>query len=406
MLTRDLVQFSVRKGRITPRFLARADPDVCEGVNQLVSLAHRAIGLSQDEVSESITIITQTFKRPKVGKGLAKLLTDAMSVQEPGDAPMALRECTFAAAMDALAKATPTQSEDTFVGAVVRQVIDDGCFTLDEANPAEDLRHRLHADLPRRRMIEQVEISDPDVLMDRYDLAIAQGLVMYSQSLELEIPDMERPEVRRLLRFMRFCRLVAHIERTSDGCRLQVEGPVRLFEGAKAYGLQLASFLSVIPTLPKWRLSAEVHWPRREPAQLELSHKHGLSSRFSGGAGHVPEAMTETIRRIQWPGWSVDTAPAPKIMGASSLAVPDFALVSEDGRQIVVELFHPFHRGALERRLVDLEVHPEAGYRLGVDKALLKDAALAQRVEAHPQAFQFRKFPSLRVLKTLIDAVE
>jgi hypothetical protein len=394
VLTRDLLLFTLRKGRIRPRFVDRADGALLEAARDLVDIAARAPGEPKKDIDAAMGGRAMIHPRPKVARGLVKLLQDRMEVAEPGDAALELRRAAFAASMAALEAADPdeafTQHERRLEAALGR--------------PLEEVRAALHADLPDARPVESFEPISAEALIDRYNLALAQGLVLYARRVELEVGRPERPEVRRLLRWMRFCRLVAHVEAGEDGCRLGVEGPAALFEGAKGYGLQLASFLAAVPMLGTWRLEAEVELPRRPAATLELTGADPLASTFSGGSGYVPEEVRAVLERARIPGWTVDLAPAPRTMGATGLAVPDFALVPERGAPLVVELFHRWHRGALERRLEELEASPDPSFRLGVDRALAKDPEVAARIEAHPQAFLFRGFPSARALARLAEA--
>ncbi|MBX2810186.1 MAG: DUF790 family protein [Myxococcales bacterium] len=393
MLTRDLVLFSVRNARVRPRFLARKDAQLQSVVAALVESHQTAVGQSLEAVEETMAVEVSRYRYPKVVRGLVKLLTDALTVEDPGDAAINLRRETFRAAMDVLKAVNGELTPEAYAKKVADEVGQD----------VSSLRQQLYADRPQRRLVTAVEEMDREGLMNRYDLALAQGLVMYSQRLSLQFPDLDRPEVRRMLRFMRFCRLVAKVERTKTACRLLVEGPAAIFEGSKGYGLQLASFLTVVPSLPEWSLHAEVHWPRRASAELILTPKDGLQPRVWGGAGYVPEEMRSVLNKIDEPGWSVDVAPAPEPVGATGLAVPDFALIPERGPTLKVELFHRYHRGALTRRLDELAMVPDPHYRLGVDRALVtQDAELSSRAKAHPQVFFFRSFPSRRIIRSLM----
>lgn len=392
MLTRELLHFTTRKGRIRPRFLNRKDEDLRRVVGELLTAADHALGSPKREVDEALGAIALGSDKPKVARGLVKLITDRMEVREPGEEAWRRRQQTYEVAMRTLASLAPNATLRDYERGVEAQLD----LSVDE------LRERLHEDLPDQRAVETYEPFDAEGLMDRYDLALAQGLVLYAQRLELEVPEADRPEVRRVLRFLRFCRLVAEVEPSEAGTRLLVDGPAAIFEGAKSYGLQMASFMTVVPTLSEWGLSAEVQLPRRSRARLDLSYKDPLSGRFSGGAGYVPNEVKEVLERVEIPGWTVDTFPHPRPVGARGLAVPDFALVSDAGPLLVVELFHRFHRGALERRLSDLEATPDPSFRVGVCRTLLKNEGLAERVESLPWAFSFRGFPSVRAIKALL----
>ncbi|MEO1235122.1 MAG: DUF790 family protein [Myxococcota bacterium] len=395
MLTRDLLLFSMRKGRVRPKFLDRADKALQPLAEAMVGLAEEAPGRPKREIDEALSALALGAKKPKVARGLVKLLTDRLEVAEPDEAVAEKRNRAFEASMSVLRSVSPEMSAENFAETVAAEV----------GVPLDKLREDLHADLPEARPILAFDALDAAALLDRYDLALAQGLVLHARAITLDLPPLGRPEVRRVLRFMRFCRLVATADRArlGDELRLTVDGPAALFEGAKSYGLQLASFLTVVPTLPKWRLEAEVRLPRRAPATLELTDADPLTGRFAGGAGHVPDELRAAAEGLSAPGWTVDLAPSPRTSGATGVRVPDFALVADDGRRLEIELFHRFHRGALHRRLDELEEHPEPELRLGIDRSLVKDPSLAARCDDHPQVFLFRGFPTQRALKKILS---
>lgn len=400
MLTKELLLHTTRKGKIRPRFLDRKDTSLSEAIEDLLGMARHAVGTPKKEVDEAMAGVALAHRKPKVVRGLVKLIGDRLEVEEAGETALELRWRAFEAAMEALKEGGADASFESFEASVEAKVGVEKYL----------LRDKLHEDLPDARKISSFEDIEADALVDRYDLAQCQGLAMYSNRLELTVDGLARPEVRRLLRWLRFCRLVAEVSPLGTGCRIAVEGPAAIFDGTKGYGLQLATFLAGVPSLSKWTLSAEVRLPRKPAATLELSDADPLSPRFfKGGAGYVPSEMKAVLEKLNIPGWTVDLSPPPRPTGARGLCVPDFALVPDGtgstgstGAPVVVELFHRWHKGALSTRLDELEQKDDPELSLGVDRALLSDKALAARVEAHPRAFLFRGFPGTRALEGLV----
>lgn len=392
MLTRDLLRFSVRKGRIRPRFVDRDDPALAALAEDLAGYAREAPGRPKREVDEAMSARALAHDDPKMARGLVKLLQDRMEVADPGEQALERRERVFAAAMEALAAVEEDGELAAYEAAIAERI----------GEPLDGVRAALYEDLPDARLVEAVDPIDGPGLLDRYNLALAQGLVMYAGRLELSLPGLGRPEVRRVLRWLRFCRLVAEVRAEADGgTALGVEGPAALFDGGKGYGLQLAQFLAVVPSVGTWSLSAEVRLPRRPTATLALTGADPLVSSFGGGAGYVPAELGAILEGIELGGWTIDPAPAPRTVGPTGLAVPDFALIPEAGAPRVVELFHRWHRGQLTRRLDELAACPDPSFWVGVDKSLLSDADLAARIEGHPRCFTFRGFPSSRAVRRI-----
>jgi predicted nuclease of restriction endonuclease-like RecB superfamily len=205
--------------------------------------------------------------------------------------------------------------------------------------------------------------------------------------------------VRKVLRWLKFCRLVAEVRHVGEDWSLEVEGPGAMLAMQKKYGLQLASFLSVVPVLGRWELTATVETARKQ-ATLSLSDKDPLVSPLPAALGHVPAEVASLAEGFQDEAWELDLTPLPRHMGASGLCVPDLTFRHrESRREVALELFHAWHAGPLARRLAELRSRPDVGLLLGVDRALAKEAAERETLEAHPQVMLFNGFPSVKKLR-------
>ena len=398
MLTKELVLFRARQGRVRPQFLGAAT-DALELAQRLVARMTDAAGEARGSLESDLAAQAAAHKKPRVAKGLVKLLLDRATFEEPDPAAQRARAASLAQA-ERIRRSLPA----------------DATFEDYEAALAGELdlaltRAQLYGDLPERRALVDFRSITADRLVARYDLALVQGLLLYAERLALTVPFEDRaaevrsaapatPEIRRVLRWMRFCRLVTDVRRSEDGWILTIEGPGAVIDGAKKYGLQLASFASVVPVLPRWGLRAEIRWPRRPPLQLELSQADGLQPGFEGGAGHVPPEMTAVLERWSDSDWRLEAHPPPRPVGIAGWCVPDFAAV-RGSRSVAIELFHPWHRGALPRRLAGLVDRPTDELLVGVDRKL------ARRIDidlAGPQTFEFSGFPTERGLKKALAA--
>jgi uncharacterized protein len=264
--------------------------------------------------------------------------------------------------------------------------------------PLEHVRERLYADLPPQRRLVALELPEARELLERYNLALAQGHLLHARKLHLRARAPELLRVRKVLRWLKFCRLVASLHREDDDWELSVEGPGAMLDLQKKYGLQLASFLTVVPLLQRWELRAEVTHGRRS-STLVLDHKDPLVSPHASGAlGHVPEEVAALASALEADAaWSLDLTPLPRHTGAAGLCVPDLTLRHrESGREVALELFHAWHAGALRRRLEELRARPDPDLLLGVERALVKDPAERALLETHPQVLLFRGYPSAK----------
>ncbi len=388
MLTRDLLLFRVREGRLRPSFIRREDPELLGLASELIAEVESARGQTRDEVEENLWLRAGAFSRPRIARGLVKLLLDRAQFDEAAEGIAEARWERFQVAARVLRALPPDTTLEAYEARLAQAL----------PTPLPEVREALYVDLPGRRRLLGWEALTPGELLDRYNLALAQGPLLGARRLTLRARAPELLRVRKLLRWLKFCRLVAEVRRDGEDWALEVEGPGALLALQKKYGLQLASFLSVVPVLERWELVAEVEASARKRAALVLDHRDPLVSPLPSALGHIPPEVATLAAGFDDAEWEMDLTPLPRHMGASGLCVPDLTFRHrESGREVALELFHAWHAGPLARRLTELRTRPDTGLLLGVDRALARGEE-REALEAHPQVVLFHGFPSARRL--------
>lgn len=395
MLTRELLISRVYGGKLRPSFVSRDDPALRELAGQLVSVAEGARGQTRDDIEEALAARAGAYWAARVAKGLVKLLLDRLVFEEPPAEIAQAREERLRTAAGVLRELPPDATIELYE-ARLRASLD---------APLDEVRASLYADLPGSRRMIGWDALSPVGLLDRYNLALAQGPLLGAKRMTLRAQSPELLRVRKVLRWLKLCRLVAEVRRDGEDWQLDIEGPGAVLALQKGYGLQLASFLSVVPVLERWSIAAEVGRKRRPPVTLALDHRDPLVSPHSSALGHIPPEVATLAQSFADDAWSLDLTPLPRHVGASGLCVPDMLFRHRDtGREVALELFHAWHAGALDRRLEQLCSRPDPDLLLGVDRSLVKGAeARRQALEAHPQVLLFNGFPSAKRLKERLD---
>ena len=395
MLTRDLLEFTTRKGRVRPRYVAVGDHGLEALSRDLLRIAGEHDGATAGDLEEELGAVARGARRPRVARGLVKLILDKTETEPPDPEAPARRSEAFLSAAGVRRGLAPGASREDYEDALRTAF----------GGSLESVRDRLYCDLPSERRVTRAVAWSPRELLERYNLALAQGLVIYAARLELRVEEGDTAALRRILRWLKFCRLVAEVRRDGDTVRLAVEGPARVVDGAKRYGLQLATFLGAVPLLESFWAQAEVKLPRRKGALFELSHDDGLVSPLAAGQGYVPEEVRAFARALEDAGYDVVLAPGLRRVGATGLAVPDLELSRRGGTETrVVELFHAWHAGPLVTRLDQLDEAPDPEFVLGVERRLLKESAIAGRLNDRPDVFFYRDLPTVRGLKKLLTS--
>ena len=389
MLTRDLLLFRVREGRLRPSFIKPDDRELLALATELIAEVEGGTGQTRDGIEESLSLRAGASSKPKVARGLVKLLLDRAQFDEAAEGIAETRWARFQLAAGVLRGLPPDATIEAYEA------------RLAEALPAPlpEVREALYLDLPGHRRLLGWEKLTPPELLERYNLALAQGPLMGARRLTLRARSPELLRVRKVLRWLKFCRLVAEVRRDGEDWALEVEGPGALLSLQKKYGLQLASFLSVVPVLERWELAAEVEASARRRAVLVLDHRDPLVSPMPAALGHIPAEVATLAEGFEDAEWELDLTPLPRHTGASGLCVPDLTFRHrETGREVALELFHAWHAGPLARRLGELRSRPDPGLLLGVDRALARGEE-REALEAHPQVVLFNGFPSARRMR-------
>lgn len=395
MLTRELLAFRRLKGdKLRPMFIDPDDADIQATAGALIDLLEHAAGEPRGAIDDAASAIVGEARRLKVARGLFKLLIDRCEWEDPGETVGEMRAAAFAASADVLYNLPEGAGFKEYLIAVEARL----------PRPLADVRTHLYDDLPEHRRLVAVKPTTVAALLARYNLALAQGLVLYAGRLEVHAKKPGALELRKLLRWLRFSRLVAEVRRDGTAWDMAIEGPAALFDMQKKYGLQLATFLGAVPLLGKFTVEADVQLPRQQPGRLYLDDKDPLTAADATALGHIPPEIEAGMTALGDDKWVVDPLPELRHVGASDMCVPDFAMREPaSGRTVAVELFHRWHRHALVRRLDQLAARPDPQFLVGVDLALTRDETIAARLADHPQVFTFNKFPSRRRLQPLLD---
>lgn len=392
MLTRDLLRYRLDGDVVKPSFL-KATPAIRELAEAVLTHWQGGIGGRLGDLEDAATPILHRSRALVVGRGLQKLILDACTFAEPPSAAT-LREEAFAASAALLAK--PALTSDAHRAAVAERV----------GLPSDEVRDRLYADHPDQAVLEAVPTWTATQLIPRYNLALTQGLFLFARAVTVTIADADTGLRRRLLKALRFRRLLADI-RGDDrhALTLEISGPGSVLDQASRYGLQLALFLPALACCRTWTAEVALSLPRGGPARLVVSDADGLPG-DNAFLGYVPEELQtlEATLRDKQPGWTWED---PRLLPHpdGEVVVPDLQ-VTVDGVTVPVELFHRWHGHALTRRLEQMARGWAPHLVIGVDRAVLRsDPALANHPQFVACGFAFSDLPAARAVVEVIKRV-
>lgn len=342
MIPGPLLRVTSRGGALRPRFVDAADPAERERAERILAVVEAAAARAArlGELFDELEELAVTDDDPVLWRGLAHLATAGVATEaDPPLDPPALRAELFraAAARGPLAfGGVPGDGPDAdaFVA---------GWAAARGATPAQ-VRDSLYADLPSEAVVTSPRSLDPAGLLDRYNVALVQGVLRGAHELRIRLARPSPPPMRRLFRWLKFHQLLFRAARADDDLVLTVDGPVSLFGASTRYGRALAGFLPALLLHDEpWSLEARVEWTRRRVHRtLRLSREDGLRSHLPDTGGWRPKAIDQLARRLadgDVKGWTASDGELPVRVGRE-VWFPDFVVRDGARSALLVSLGH------------------------------------------------------------------
>ena len=395
MLTRDLLRTRLAGNYIKPRFIRTDDPELRELAESILKLCREGVGRSREYLENAASSCAALHRDAKLAKGLVKLVFDRLDFEAPALDSRELRKQLFRESADAIRRGGLPESPMDFRA------------TLPSASRIPE--EGLYADLPGNDKLLSAPGLTARELLERYNMALVQTLLLFTEKLDLEIPASEDPQLfRAFCTRLRFHRLLASAKNDGRTIRLTIDGPASVFENSTKYGLQTASFFPVVCRFSRWKAACTVKL--KDERRLILDESSGLVCRQTNLASYRPEEirMFADLFHSENKDWTLDDAPGFLTLPGGKLIFPDFAFHSRN-RSVYLELFHRWHASQLDDRLRECrEGRIPQPLLLGVDRSLLKkDGLLAARLNDDEyfssHGFLFRDFPGVKNVSALLD---
>lgn len=372
---------------------------------ELIELFRAAQGRTRSELEIQLQVLEGEQTDYRLKRGLAHLLENDFSSFEmrcPVD-PVGLRRRVFASS----APSVPSPQSRM---ATLSAVADALSRELGRNIVPEQVRAWLHADLRQEQVLTSFEAPTPEVLLQRYNLAQAQGVLYRASQVVITAHRNDPGEYKLLFRYVKLFGLMAYIEGDADhGFTLTIDGPTSLFMPSTRYGLALAKLLPALLHVTRWSLVATLVPRRLSPytpsaARFTLQAGCDLVSHYPPGKVH--DSMLEQAFAERWAhtptDWrlerEVDLIPLP-----GSVMVPDFRLVHADGRSYLLEIVGYWRPEYLRKKFAQVRRAGRQDLILAVSERLNLERAGVKRQDMPARMVWFKD----RVLpKAVLEVLE
>jgi predicted nuclease of restriction endonuclease-like RecB superfamily len=389
MLTGKLVRVRHARNKLVPLYLEPTDP-VWVGVAEQLLFAFRSSpGRTRGEILDELSDLIGEGPRSLVHKGLCDLLEDRCEFEVTSEhPPEAIREAIFRAAVRhrvAAAAAEIPFDRNVVVAGIASEL------TLS----VEQIEQGIFADLKDERRVLAFKDTTETALLHRYNVALAQAILLRCSAMEVRIWGETPARFRQLFRQVKFHKLICTIQASAgESYTLKLDGPLSLFSSTNKYGLQLAQFLPTLLHCKAFDLHANIRWgTERKDKLFTLSAAEGLRS-------HAPDFGVYTPPELQMfadsfaakvKGWTIGTDPNP-IMLPDGVWVPDFKLTQPaSGKEVFVEIFGFWRKGDIEAVYRRLKKHFAGKFVLCVSEQFRADEV--DEVTFGEEVYRFKRTP-------------
>ena len=362
MLTADLLRARVRKGVVKPQYVEKSD-EVLAAATQLVQLYRTGRGRPAGELQAEIDAIVGHGTDFLLWRGLAKLLDDRSEYAPAStiDGPH-VRRRAFELAFDG----GPVDAERRRV--IIAALADEFETTTDDIDAA------LYADLADRQVLTAFKEIEPDQLIARYNLALAQAVFYRARSLRIVLHRPDPDRLRYLMSALKFHGLMHRASHVDDALEVEIDGPASLFKLTRKYGLKMAIFLPALVLLDDWSLTADLDWKGNDRA-FELTSEDGLESHYKPrGQWRTDEEQwfEQRFEELDTDGWTLERRGTLVELRDGEVIVADYVRTSPQGEEVAVEIVS-FWRAAYLRRRIEMLDSVDRPFVLVVSERLKAD---------------------------------
>ncbi|MBI3824220.1 MAG: DUF790 family protein [Planctomycetes bacterium] len=369
MLTGKHVRVRFARDHIVPQYLDAADIPWLQVAEELLAVFRSSDGSSRGQLEAEIDELFGDLPQPLIHNGLAKLLEDRCEFETQSSLPPdEVREAVFAAA----AKTRQIVLEQVGQAFSRADIID--TIAKDLNSDAATVEASLFADLKTEQRLTQFRDTTPQRLLERYNVALAQAILLRSTGVDIVIRGEAPARYRQIFRQIKFHRLICDVEAgKGNAYRLRLDGPLSLFSATQKYGLQLALFLPTLLLCKDFELKAKLRWgTERKEKVFHLSSKDGLVSHQAETGAFVPPEVPMFVEMFQKKiaDWEIREETEIIALGPT-FWVPDYRLVHRaSGKVVLLDILGFWRRSSVERHLKLLREHADRPFIVALSDQL------------------------------------
>lgn len=397
MLTKDLIRFKKRKGRIYPDQVELDCPNSLDQAIAFANTINQSKGLTQAD-------LLSTLEERRVGdlakwNALKKIALDKIKWSEPDSQ-------FYKSRIEIILQAQQLRCENLFDNP--NSYHETISSELDEQ--ANSVCKNLYQDLPQNLRVLELPSKSPSEWLEMYNFSQIQSLLLRANQVKINFSNLDTASSRKLIQLLKFNRLLATWTTEGSSLTAEVTGPNQITGSTQSYGLSFAKLLTVLKSFTNWQAEFEIKInTSTKPHALNVSSSASIGKSTLKGKSHIPKEFDLLLKASMDSSLPLRQGSCHLTLPGEATIVPDFELINCTSHAIYIEIFHRWHHTGLKKRLQDLEhIKQDLKFSLliGVDRQLLTRPEIKSAVEDSKyfteSGFLFRDFPTFSAVQKVI----
>ncbi len=338
MLKQDQLRLRIGADKsIRPAYVSLGNCGLRQRASQVLDTFQAYLGSTRGELDEELARFVKGGGDLKINRGFVELALNL--AQFEGATPGLAREVRAALFARGAAHFPLGLGDGPDRHAMVAEV------ARQFGHSTAEVERLMFADLKEAQVLERSSSLEPIPFMERYNLALAQGLLVHAVSVDVVLRNASATRLRQLFRYLKFFELLFDIESDGDALLVHIDGPMSVLKQTKGYGVKLATFLPALLLLDDFELAADVRWKRRRYSFV-VTPADGLVSHYAPKGGWVPRELLQLRSRLDEllpPEVKVKEAAHVVSLGGRNVYVPDLEFRGY-GKRAFLEVMWPWKK--------------------------------------------------------------
>lgn len=281
MLKKNHLRYRVVKNKVIPFFLTLNKHQFI--LKTLLDIFKNHIGKPFSELDEQLKIYTdENLSNRKVLLGLIHIIQKKTIFNESDESIQEFRKTSFEFS-DSLLNKFSNLDYETFL------------YEVDEYKN----NRSLYADLKSNKIILQVPNWSEEQLLQRYNLALSQTLILNAETLHLKLEKPSEKEWHYLQRYLSFLGLCYEVLKNENNAVLiDISGPIELVNSSSFYQNKKALFIGSLPQLLRFELQTNLKINNKK-CFFNLSEKSQLKSHYIPFYDYIHEDLQAFMNQVK-----------------------------------------------------------------------------------------------------------